>query len=63
MGQVFSARAGARGAVVRRAVPWGETEIGRETFLAKVRRRGRTLPEAGSQFVAICNRKPVRQIL
>ncbi|MDJ0627803.1 MAG: N-(5'-phosphoribosyl)anthranilate isomerase [Rhodobacter sp.] len=61
--QVFSAKAVERGAVVRRAVPWVEREIGREAFEREVRRRGYTLLEAGSQFIVICNRGPVRRIV
>lgn len=61
--QVFSARTEARRAVVRRAVRWVEAEIGRDVFVAEVRRRGFTLLEAGGQSIAICNSEPVRRIV
>ena len=61
--QVFSAKAVERGAVIRRAVPWVEKEIGRVPFVREVRRRGYTLLEAGTQFIVICNQDPVRRIV
>ncbi len=61
--QVFSARAVARGAVVRRAVHWVEREIGRDRFIEEVRLRGYCLLEAGGQFIVICNRGPIRRLV
>ncbi|OYW61320.1 MAG: N-(5'-phosphoribosyl)anthranilate isomerase [Rhodobacterales bacterium 32-66-7] len=52
---VFSAKAVARGGVVRRAVRDVEREIGRLRFVAEVRRRGFHLVECGGQFIVICN--------
>ena len=61
--QVFSAKAVARGGVIRRAVPWVEQEIGRARFIAEVRRRGFHLLECGHQFVVICTPGPIRKLV
>jgi len=37
--QIFSARA-AQGGVVRRSIAWVDREVGRDLFMAEVRRRG-----------------------
>lgn len=59
---VFSAKAVARGAVVRRSVRWVAREIGIERFVAEVRGRGYHMVETGGQFIVICNRDPLRVI-
>lgn len=61
--QIFSAKAVARGAVVRRSVAIVEREIGREMFLDEVRRRGFHVIECGGQFVVICNNGQIRLIM
>lgn len=53
--EVFSAKAAARGGVVRRAVHDVEREIGRASFINEVQRRGYHLVECGGQFVVFCN--------
>ena len=53
--EVFSAKAVARGGVVRRSVRDVEREVGRARFIAEVRRRGFHLVECGGQFIVICN--------
>ncbi len=52
---VFSAKAAARGGVVRRSAAWVEREVGRDRFVAEVRRRGYHLVETGGQLIVICN--------
>ena len=59
----LSARAVDKGGVIRRSVAWVEHEIGRELFIAEIRRRGFCLLEAGGQFIVICSRGPIRRIL
>ncbi len=58
--QVFSARAARDGGIVRRQVRDVERIIGREAFLAELRRRGYRAVENAGQFVIFCNREPVR---
>ena len=52
---LFSAKAVAKGGIVRRAVHDVEREIGRPAFVAEVRRKGFRLIECGGQFIVICN--------
>lgn len=59
---IFAAQAVARGGVVRRAVRWVESEIGRDRFVAEVRRRGFHLIECGPQFIVICHQSGLRVI-
>lgn len=56
--QIFSARAAA-GGVVRRSIAWVDHEIGRDRFVAEVRRRGFHLLATRNQFIVVCNRDPV----
>ena len=53
--EMFAAKAVTRGGVVRRAVRDVEREVGRNQFVAEVRRRGFHLVECGGQFIVICN--------
>lgn len=59
---LFSAQAVARGGVVRRSSAWVAREIGRERFIAEVRRRGYHLVETGGQLIVICNSDGLRVI-
>jgi hypothetical protein len=52
---LFAAKAVGKGGIVRRAVRDVEREIGRNPFIAEVRRRGFYLIECGGQFIVICN--------
>ncbi len=52
---VFKAKAVGRGGIVRRAVKDIEREVGRERFIAEVRRRRFHMVECGGQFIVICN--------
>jgi hypothetical protein len=58
--QVFFAKAVNRAGVVRRAIRDVEREVGRDAFIAEVRRRGFHLIECGGQFVVICNSGPMQ---
>jgi len=60
--EVFSAKAVAKGGVVRRSVFWVEREIGRERFTEEVRARGFHMIECGNQYVVICNKGGLRVI-
>jgi len=59
---VFSAKAVAKGAVVRRSVHWVAREIGTQRFVDEVRARGYHMVETGGQFIVICNHAPLRII-
>ncbi len=52
---VFQAKSVGKGGVVRRAVRDVEHEVGRDAFIAEVRRRGFHMVECGGQFIVICN--------
>ena len=52
---LFGAKAASSGGILRRSVRSVDHEIGREVFLAEVRRRGFHAIECGDQFVIICN--------
>ena len=58
--QIFSARTAAEGGIVRRKVSDVERLVGRERFLAEVRRRGFRVVENAGHFVVFCNAMPVR---
>ena len=53
--QMFSAKAVARGGVIRRSAAWVEREVGRERLMLEVRRRGFHMVQCGGQYVVICN--------
>lgn len=61
-GQLFSAKAVAKGGVVRRAVRDVEREMGRAALEAEVRARGFHLIECGGQFIIICNTGQLRVV-
>jgi hypothetical protein len=53
--EIFSAKAVARGGVIRRDLRWIDREVGRERFMAEVRARRFHLIESGDQWVVICH--------
>jgi hypothetical protein len=61
--EIFSAKAVARGGVVRRSVHWVDREIGVPRFIDEVRDRGFHLLEGGGQFIVICNPAPIRRLV
>jgi hypothetical protein len=62
LNDIFAAKAAQRGGTVRRAVRDVEAAVGREVFIAEIRRRGFGLIENGGQFIVICNREPIRRL-
>jgi hypothetical protein len=59
---IFQAKAAGRGGIVRRAVKDIDREVGRDRFIAEVRRRRFHLVECGGQFIVICNSGHMRVI-
>lgn len=59
---VFSSRAAAQGAIVRRNARDIDKIIGRERFLAELERRGFQAVENAGQVVIFCNREPIRAL-
>ena len=53
--EIFSAKAVAKGGIVRRAVRDVDREIGRTSLMREVRLRGFHLVECGGQYIIICN--------
>ena len=60
---LFSSAAARDGAVIRRQVRDVERYVGREAFLAEMRRRGFPVLENAGQFIIICNREPIRRVV
>ena len=60
--EMFGSRAARDGAVVRRKVRDVERIVGREVFLAEIRRRGYPAVENAGQFVIFCNQEPIRRV-
>ncbi|HMO06470.1 MAG TPA: N-(5'-phosphoribosyl)anthranilate isomerase [Paracoccaceae bacterium] len=59
---LFSSQSAREGGVIRRKAVDVERAIGREAFLAEMRRRGfRVFANAG-QFIIICNREKVTRL-
>jgi hypothetical protein len=57
--QMFSAKAVAKGAVIRRSMCWVHREIGYYRFEAELRRRGYRLIRTADQYVVICHSGPI----
>ena len=62
LAKLFSSRAAATGAVVRRSLRDVERFIGRDAFLEEMRRRGYSVVENAGQLVIFCNREPIRRL-
>lgn len=54
----FNSQTAREGAVVRRKTRY----VGREAFLAEMRRRGFAMVENAGQFVIFCNQDPIRRV-
>lgn len=63
MAELFSSRAAAQGAVIRRNARDIERFVGRDAFLEDMRRRGFAVVENAGQFVVFCNREPLRRLV
>lgn len=59
---LFSSQAAREGGVIRRKLRDIERYVGREAFLAEMRRRGFPVVENAGQFVIFCNREPIRRV-
>lgn len=59
---LFASKAAVEGGVVRRAVRDVERLVGRDRFIAEIRRRGYAMVENSGQFVIFCNNAPLRRI-
>ena len=62
LAELFSSRAAATGAVVRRSLRDVERFIGRDAFLEEMRRRGYSVVENAGLLVIFCNREPIRRL-
>ncbi len=60
--ELFSSRAAATGAVIRRNARDIDRFVGREAFLEEMRRRGFSVVENAGQMVIFCNREPIRRL-
>lgn len=59
---VFAAKACQRGGILRRAIRDVHREVGRDAFIAAVRRHGWHLIEADGQYIVFCNQGDIRII-
>jgi hypothetical protein len=59
---LFNSQAAREGAVVRRKTRDVDRYVGREAFLAEMRRRGFGVVENSGQFVIFCNQEPIRRV-
>ncbi len=62
LAELFSSRAAATGAVIRRSARDIDRFVGREAFLDDMRRRGFAVVENAGQLVIFCNREPIRRL-
>lgn len=60
--QVFASNEARRGGVVKRQIRDVERLVGRDAFLAAVRRHGYQAVENGRHFVIFCNPHPIRRL-
>lgn len=61
MSHMFSSQAAREGGVIRRKLRDIDRYVGRDAFLAEMRRRGFAVVENAGQFVIFCNREPIRR--
>lgn len=62
IGHLFASQAARQGGVIRRKVRDVDRFVGREAFLAEMRRRGFAVVENAGQFVIFCNHEPIRRV-
>lgn len=60
---LFDSKAAREGSVIRRQVRDVERYVGRDVFLAEMRRRGFPVVENAGQFVIFCNQAPTRRLV
>ncbi len=59
---LFSSQAAREGAVIRRKIRDIDRYVGRDAFLAEMRRRGFPVVENAGQFVIFCNHEPISRL-
>ena len=62
LAELFSSRAAATGAVIRRNARDIDRYYGRAALLEEMRRRGFSVVENAGQMVIFCNREPIRRL-
>lgn len=62
LAELFSSRAAATGAVIRRNARDVDRFVGCEAFLEEMRRRGFSVVENAGQLVIFYNREPLRRL-
>jgi hypothetical protein len=60
---LFSSQAAQEGGIIRRKVRDIDRYVGRDAFLAEMRRRGFAVVENAGQFVIFCNREPLKRVI
>ncbi len=60
---LFSSQSARCGGVIRRQVRDIDRYLGRDAFLAEMRRRGFPVVENAGQFVIFCNQEPIRRVV
>ena len=60
---MFSSQAAREGGIIRRKASDIERVLGREAFLAEMRRRGFRVFANSGQFIIICNREKVTRLV
>lgn len=60
---LFSSRAAVEGGVIRRKMRDIDRFVGRDVFLAEMRRRGFAVVENAGHFVIFCNREPIHRLV
>ena len=60
---LFSSQSARGGGIIRRQVRDIDRYLGRDAFLAEMRRRGFPVVENAGQFVIFCNQEPSRRVV
>ena len=60
---LFRSQAAVEGNVIRRKIRDVERYVGRDAFLAEMKRRGYPVVENAGQFVIFCNQEPIRRVV
>lgn len=59
---LFASQSAREGGIVRRRIRDIERYVGRENFLAEMKRRGFPVVENAGQFLIFCNQEPIRRV-
>jgi hypothetical protein len=60
--EFFASRAARNGEVIRRKATDVDRFVGKDAFLAEMKRRGYRVYHNAGQFVVFCNREPVQRL-